>query len=230
MTHLVNRDVILEKLLFGLGETVNGTFYVHSKNYNKKIKNWPYNPERGRVLLKEAGWADTDGDGILDKNNKKFSFTFTISSASKFAERLSAILKEDLKKYGIEMNIMRYEWAVFVDKLHKRDFEAVTLAWSLGYGEDPYQLWHSSQAKSGSNYCYFINREADSILERGRMEFDEKKRIKMYHRFHEILHEEQPYTFLYSNPVLVAVSKRFSGVRVHLKGLNTNEWGVITAP
>ncbi|HRY16706.1 MAG TPA: peptide-binding protein, partial [Candidatus Competibacteraceae bacterium] len=66
--------------------------------------------------VREAGWFDSDKDGILDKNGKKFSFTFSITSASKFSERLAIILKEDLSKAGIEMNINRYEWAVFVKK------------------------------------------------------------------------------------------------------------------
>ncbi len=226
MTHLINREEILNKLNFGLGKIVTGNFYIFDKNYNHNIKPWPYNPERGKELLKEAGWADTDNDGILDRNGKKFSFTFTISSGSKFAERLTTILKEDLSKVGIEMNINRYEWAVFVKKLQERDFDAVTLGWSLGYSSDPYQLWHSSQVKDGSNYCYFINKEADSIIVNARKEFNEKKRVKMYHRFHEIIHYEQPYTFLFCSPALVVVSKRFDNVITHVRGLNISEWRI----
>jgi peptide/nickel transport system substrate-binding protein len=224
MTHLVNRQAILDKLLFGLGEIVTGTFYINGPYNNPAVKIWPYDPERGRALLEEAGWKDTDNDGILDKNGKPFSFTITIASASKFAERLSTILKEDLKKSGIQMNISRYEWAVFVEKLQKRDFEAVTLAWSLGYSGDPYQLWHSSQMEKGSNYCGFSDPESDRIIEDARMEFDENRRIKLYHRFHEILHREQPYTFLFSTPELVAVSRKYDNVKVHTMGLDFLEW------
>ncbi len=226
MTHLVNRKNILEKLLFGQGRIVTGTFYIFSDNYNKEIEPWPYDLEKARTLLAEAGWKDSDNDGILDKEGKKFSFTFTLSSGSKFGERLASILKEDLSKVGIEMDITRYEWAVFVQKLHEHDFDAITLAWSLGYSGDPYQLWHSSQIKGGSNYCSFSNRETDRIIEEARREFDEKKRIAMYHRFGEILHEEQPYTFMYCTPALVVLSKRFNNVNVHVKGLNFYEWTV----
>jgi peptide/nickel transport system substrate-binding protein len=226
LTHLINREAILQKLLFGLGEVVSGTSYIHSAYYNKNVAPWPYDPARGRALLKEAGWIDRDGDGYLDRNGRKFSFTFTMASASKFGERLGTILKEDFARSGIEMNIMRYEWAVFVQKLDKREFDAVTLAWSLSWEEDPYQLWHSSQVAQGSNFCGFSNPEADSIIARARVEFDTGRRVRLFHRFHEILHMEQPYTFLFCSPSLVVVSRRFDNVRVHRRGLNYLEWKV----
>lgn len=228
MTHLVNRKDILDKLLFGLGEIVIGPFYIFSKSYNKNIKPWPFNPERAKQLLKEAGWIDHDGDGILDKDGVKFSFTFTMASGSKFSERLVSILKEDFAKVGIDMNINRYEWAVFLEKIQSRNFDATSLAWSdPDFQDDPYQIWHSSQIKGGSNYIGFSSREADRIIERARMEFDERKRITMYRRFQEILHEEQPYTFMFTNPALAVVSKRFTNVKVHTRGLNYLEWKVV---
>ncbi len=189
LTHLINREAILNKLLFGLGKIVTGNFYLFSKSYNKKIEPWEFDPEKGIKLLREAGWTDSDNDGILDKNGTKFSFTFTIPSGRKYGERLASILKEDFSGVGIEMDINKFEWAVFVNKIHKRDFDAVSLGWSLGYSGDPYQLWHSSQVNSGSNFCYFVNKEADNIIEKARVEFNEARRIKLYHRFHEIIHE-----------------------------------------
>lgn len=226
LTLMINRDAILDKLLFGIGEIVSGTVYIKSKYYNKNVKPWPYDPAKARELLKSAGWIDHDGDGILDKDGKKFSFTFTISSGSKFAERLGTIIKEDFAKAGIEMDINRFEWAVFVQKLNKKDFDAVVLSWSLGWEDDPYQLWHSSQTRGegASNFCGFENREADQIIEKIRSEFDDNRRVKLFYRFHEILHEEQPYTFLYCNPALAVVSKRFDKVKVHTRGLKLIEW------
>ena len=226
LTMLINRQAILDSLLFGLGTVVTGPFYIYDKYYNHDIQPLPYDTEKAKELLNSAGWVDSDGDGILDKGGTKFSFTFTIASASKFAERLATILKEDFAKVGIQMDINRYEWAVFVNKIDKRDFDAVTLGWSLSWEGDPYQLWHSSEVKAGSNFCYFINREADAIIEKARKEFDVNKRIALYRRFHEIIHDEQPYTFLYCTPALVAVSKRFTNVVVHKRGLNYVEWKV----
>ncbi len=224
MGYLINREDILEKLLFGLGKRVAGTFYIKGDYYNHRLKPRPFDPARAAALLAKAGWKDTDGDGILDKGGKKFSFVFTISSGSKFSERLATIMKEDFSKAGILMEINRYEWAVFVQKLNKRDFDAVTLRWNLGFNEDPYDLWHSSQSAAGFNFVGFKNREADRIMERGRREFNEARRIKMFRRLEEILYREQPYTFFFCSPSLAVVSKRFDNVIVHTAGLDIKEW------
>ncbi|MCL2025667.1 MAG: peptide-binding protein [Leptospirales bacterium] len=226
MTMLIDRESILEKLLFGRGMTVSSTFYAFSPAYNKNIKPWPYDPQMAVSLLKEAGWADTDGDGILDKDGVKFSFTINIPSGTAFSERLSVMIKEDFSKVGIAVSINRFEWAVFLSKINARDFDAVILAWSLGYSNDPYQLWYSKEADLGSNFCGFSNEEADRIILAARQEFDENKRNCMYHRFHEILHNEQPYTFLFCNQEHVAVSKRFSNVKLYTMGLDINEWEI----
>jgi peptide/nickel transport system substrate-binding protein len=227
MTLLLNRKDILDKLLFGLGKIVVGPFYIFGKSYDHDIKPWPYDPAKAEALLEKAGWADHDGDGVLDKDGKKFSFTFTISSGSRFAERLGSIMKENLSKAGIRMDINKFEWAVFLQKIQGRNFDATSLGWSdPDFQDDPYQIWHSSQIKGGSNFIGFSNREADRIIERARLEFNEKKRIAMYHRFQEILHYEQPYTFLFTTPALVAVSRRFTNVKVHTRGLNFLEWQV----
>ena len=226
MTMLIDRESILKKLLFGHGMVVSSTFYALGPAYNKSITPWPHDPQTAVSLLKEAGWADTNGDGILDKDGAKFAFTINIPSGTAFSERLSVMIKEDFSKVGIDVLINRYEWAVFLSKINARDFDAVILAWSLGYSNDPYQLWYSKEADKGSNFCGFSNEEADRIILAARQEFDENRRNRMYHRFHEILHNEQPYTFLFCNQERIAVNKRFSNVQVHVMGLHIEEWEI----
>lgn len=100
------------------------------------------------------------------------------------------------------------------------------MGWSLDVEQDPYQLWHSSQAEKGSNYVAFISEEADRLMEEARLEFDHEKRAALYHRLSAIIHEEQPYTYLYCTKALVAVDKRFRNVKVYPRGLDSTEWWV----
>jgi len=230
MTMLVNRESILAKLNFGLGKIVTGPFYVETKDYDKDVRPLPYDPEGAKKLLAEAGWADHDGDGILDKDGVPFHFEFLIPSGRKFAERLSTILKEDLRKVGIDMDIRRIEWAVFIKNLDERNFDAVTLSWVFGFEQDPYQVWHSSQAEKGSNFVGFKNAEVDRLIEQGRTEFDREKRAQMNRRIHELIDENQPYTFLYSSPSLVALHRRFTNVKVYPAGMDPIEWKVLEKP
>jgi len=226
MTMLIDRETILEELLFGLGTVVTGNFYINSPDYNKAIEPFTYDPQAAAALLKAAGWEDHDGDGIIDKDGIPFSFEFLLSAGSKFGEQLATILQENLKQVGIRMRIRKLEWAVFIQNIQQHDFDACTMGWSLGWESDPFQLWHSSQAEKGSNFVGFKNDEADRIIETARKEFDPEKRHRLYHRFHEIIHEEQPYTFLFTTEALVAVTRRFENVNVYPMGLAPREWKV----
>lgn len=227
MTRLVNRQKILDKINFGLGRVIEGTFFIDSPQYDSSLPQIPFDPVAAQALLEKAGWKDTDGDGILDKDGKKFQFTFLYPSASKTAERIAPILKEDLKKVGIEMEIDRIEWAAFLGKIMKHEFEATSLGWSGDFEDDPYQVWHSSQAADkGSNFISFKNPEADRLIERARVEFDADKRNAIYHQFDKILYDEQPYTFLFASDTLEVVSKKFSNVKVHKMGTYFKEWKV----
>ncbi|MGH7799551.1 MAG: peptide-binding protein [Thermodesulfobacteriota bacterium] len=226
MTYLVNRKLILEKILYNLGEVVTNPFYINSPEYDKSIKPYPYDPLKAKQLLDQAGWVDHDGDGIRDKEGVKFGFEFLLPSGSVTGEQISTILKEELKKVGIKMNIRRLEWAVFTKQLDERKFDAVTLSWAMGVESDPYQIWHSSQAERGSNFVGFKNKEADQLIEKARTEFNRKKRIELYRRFTEIVYQDQPYTFLFCRKSTVALQRRFKGVKVHPLGLDPLEWFV----
>ncbi len=227
MTHLVNRELILEKILFNLGVTVTNPFYINGNEYDKSIKPLKFSPEKAKSLLNVAGWVDSDSDGIRDKDGVKFEFEFLIPNASDTSEKISTILKEEMDKVGVVMNIRKIEWAVFVQRLNERKFDAVTLAWSMGVESDPYQVWHSSQKSGGgSNFVGFENVEADEIIEEARKEFDQDKRIELYKKFISIIHDEQPYTFLFCRKSTAALNKRFYGVNVYPLGLDFLKWYV----
>lgn len=226
LTHLVNRELILSKVMYDLGAVVTNPFYINSPEYDKSIKPYDYNPGKAKQLLEEAGWVDHDNDGIRDKDGVKFAFEFLIPGGSETGEKIATILKEELDGMGIQMDIRKTEWAVFTTRLNERTFDAVTLAWSMGVESDPYQIWSSTQAESGSNFVGFKNAEADKLIEAARQEFDKEKRIEMYRKFSEIVHEEQPYTFLFCRKATVAVNKRFENVVVYPLGLEPTEWYV----
>ena len=217
MTHLVNRARIRAEVYRDLAEITTGNFWIASKSYDTSIKPWAFDLERAKALLAEAGWKDTDDDGVLDKDGKPLRFTLATISNHPIQERLAPIVKEDMAKAGVVMEITPFEWSVYLDKLNKHDFDACTLGWALGYEGDPYQLWHSSEAdkEDTSNHCGFKNARADEIIETARREFDVEKRTALYHEFHKILHEEQPYTFLFSSKSLVTQDRRYRNAKVY---------------
>jgi len=203
LTMSINREKILRELLFGNGAVVSGTFFHKSPYTNPSVKPWPFDPARAKQLFAEAGWTDTNNDGFLDKDGQRFEVKFRYPAASETGKKILIAVQSNLKDAGVACDLDPIEWSVFLTRIKKRDFDGIMLGWSLGWDPDPYQLWHSSQAAGeGSNHCYFVNKEADEIIVKMRKTFDVKERIKLCHRFHEILHEEQPYTFMFNSMAL----------------------------
>ena len=211
MTHAFNRRDILQNIFMNLGEVTTGNFFKLSPEYNRSIKPLEFDLEEAQRLLEEAGWSDLDGDGILEKKDKQgetvtFDFNLVIYGTSQEWKTAATVFKEDLRRIGVQMNIQAVEWATMQKKMEDKEFDAYTGGWALAWESDPYQIWHSSQADipKGSNRVGFRNEEADEIIEEARVTLDKQKRLDLFHRFHEIIHEEQPYTYFYC-PKRVAV-------------------------
>ena len=226
LTMLLDRQTILETIWYGLGEQVTGPEFSRSREYDASIQPWPFDPKRAAELLAEAGWKDTDNDGILDKDGEKFTYEYMIPSGSKEFEQLATVYKEELARAGISMTIQLREWASFIETITKRKFESISLSWAIPLDSEPYQIWHSSQSEQGSNYPGYNNPEVDKLLDDIRIEFDREKRIPLFHRFHQIMHEDQAYTFLFNRYSLQAVDKRYRNVYLYSIGVDPREWWV----
>ncbi len=223
LTMLVDREKILRDVYFNLGRIITGPFFPDSVYYNSAIQPWPYDVERAKALLAEAGWRDTDGDGILDRDGKPFTFTIMQVAGQSLQQKMLPIIKESMAKAGIDMKIQPLEWSVCLQRLTDRNFEVCTLGWTMPYDPDPYQVWHSSQAdKPGSsNHIGYKNPEVDALIEQLRLTFEMPERVKLCHKIAEILHEDQPYTFLITPDSLVGWSGRYRNARLFPLGFQT---------
>lgn len=221
LTMLIDREKILRDIYFNLAKITTGPFFPEGPYADPSIRPWPYDPEQAKRQLAEAGWRDTDGDGILEKDGVKFVFTMLQIAASPIQQKMLPLIKESMAAAGIDMKIENVEWSVYLQRLNQRRFDASCLGWSSPFEPDMYQIWHSSQAdrKESSNYIGFRNAEADTLIEEMRRTFDRKRRIEIAHAFARLLHDEQPYTFLFVPYSLVAQSGRYRNVHVFPVGM-----------
>ncbi|MBO5723054.1 MAG: peptide-binding protein, partial [Lentisphaeria bacterium] len=161
-------------------------------------------------------------------DGKKFVFTALQVSGNPVQEKILSIFKEDLAAAGIDMKIATLEWPVYIGKLDKHDYEVCSLGWQMPFESDPYQVWHSSQAEipGGSNHIGFVNKKADKLIEDIRTALDSKKRIELSKEFHQLIHEEQPYTFLVVPESLQLISGKLSNVECFPLGMNSSCFAV----
>ena len=232
MTYLTNRKQIVKTILFDLGEVVDGPIYLFRPEYDKTLLSHPYDPQKALQLLGEAGWKDTDGDGILDKviagQKVPFRFEIKFNSGNETRKSVALTVQDELKKHGIDASVRQLDWTIYLDEVRSHKFDAIVLGWGMpAYEPDEYQVWHSSQAANkGSNVISFKNARADALLEEYRRTFDPEKRIELYREFQHILNQEQPYTFLFIQKSLLAVDRRFQDVKLYPQRPRPIEWWV----
>lgn len=226
LTMMLNRQKIADRIAYGQVKIVSGPSYPFGPGYDPSIEPYPFDPVRAKKLLDAAGWVDHDGDGIRDKEGIPFRFIMMYGSGSPTGDRVGSIFREELKNIGIDMEPRPMEFSALLKVLMSGEFDAMMLAWAGGLTEsDNYQIFHSSQIDGGSNRINFSNPEADKLMEAVRVTLDPEKRKKLQYELHALMHDQEPYTFLYIPASLGAVDRRFTNVIAYPMGFDPTEWG-----
>ena len=230
IAHAVDKKSIIQGVLLGLGRPATGPFPPESWAYDTTVRDYPYDPEKAKSLLKEAGWSDSNGDGVLDKNGVPFRFTLLTNQGNEERAKNAEIIQQNLSKIGIRVDIKILEWqALLHEFIDKRKFDAIILGWSLGRDPDAYDIFHSSKTKEGEfNFVSYKNPRVDELLLEGRKTCNQEKRTEIYHEIHRLIAEDQPYTFLYYPEALPVIHKRFTGIEPSPIGIwyNFKDWQV----
>jgi peptide/nickel transport system substrate-binding protein len=224
LSYAINKKEIIEGVLLGLGQESTGPYKPGTWPYNAAVKRYPYDPERARTLLAEAGWTDSDGDGILDKDGKPFAFTIVTNQGNDQRVKSGEIIQRRFREIGVDVKLRVIEWASFLNEfINPGNFDATILGWTVPIDPDGYNVWHSSKTGPRElNFVGFKNAEVDELLEKGRRTLETAERKQYYDRFQEILAEEQPYTFLYVPDALPVVAYRFQGIEPAPAGITYN--------
>lgn len=222
MTLLIDRERIAREVFLGYATVASGPFSPGGPQAAPDLKPLPYDEQLAKSLLKQAGYADTNGDGVIDgPNGRPFRFKLSYPSGSATYQRVVLFLKDSFARAGITMEPDPLDFPVLLDKIKRGDFDACTLGWGGVIESDPYQIFHSSQIKDqGDNRTHYVNRELDALIETARMTIDDEARMKLWHDVHRILHKDQPYTFLFNSPSLVFINGRIQNVEPSKVGLN----------
>lgn len=230
IAYAIDKKELVDVVLLGLGKPATGPYVPETWPYNPDVIKYDYSRDKALSLLNDAGWSDSNGDGILDKDGKPFEFTILSNMGNQQRMNAATIIQQKLKKIGIKVEIRAVEWSTFINEfIDKRRFQAVILGWSIGIDPDQYDIWHSSKTgEKEFNFVSYSNPEVDALLEKGRRTFDIEERKKSYFRIQDILADEVPYLFLYVPEATPIVHSRFKGIKPTPIGIsyNFNKWFV----
>ncbi|KPV39289.1 peptide-binding protein [Thiohalorhabdus denitrificans] len=228
IAHAIDRQELIKGVTLGLAERIAAPYKPGTRWYPEDIEPYGYDPEKARGLLEEAGWEDTDGDGIREKNGRELSFEVLTNNDNKERQIAATLIQGRLEEVGIDIQLRLVEWATFISQhINTHDFDAVILGWSLSPDPDQYSIWHSSQQDPGQfNFVGLEDPEVDRLLEAGLREFDPEERAEIYHEFaHELL-DAAPIVYLYAPYSLAAIDRRIRGIEPAPAGIehNVEEW------
>lgn len=219
-----DRQTVIDKLYHGQARPVTGPFVQDTWAFNPDVQPIEYNPQGAAALLSSAGWRDSDNDGILDRDGKKFAFTVLIIAGNKASVEQSQVLQDALRRIGVQMDVRAVDGAAYGDEVFARNFQAAFVAWVIDPDLNPKSLFHSkSLPPAGMNVVGYKNAEADELMDRAEKELDLSRRQELYQHLHEIIARDQPYLFTVQSTIKWAANRRVQNVKA-AKGFGLFHW------
>jgi peptide/nickel transport system substrate-binding protein len=210
LNYAVNKEAIVRDVLKGTGSLSAGPVLPKTWGADAGLKPYPYDPERARKLLAEAGhpngfnttlWVPESGSGMQSP------------------VAMSTVIQSNLKAVGVTVTLQTMEWGAYLAKLRSKEQDLFALSWMAG-NEDPdmvmYPLLHSSQwTPNGPNRALYKNEKFDELLHQARLTTDEKKRADLYRQAQRILVDDAPWIFVDHEIQTAAHAKRVQGFKLH---------------
>ena len=210
LNYAVNKDAIVKDVLKGTGAASRGPVLPGTWGADPALKPYPYDPERAKKLLAEAGYPSG------------FSTTLWVpesGSGMQAPVAMSTVMQSNLKAVGVNVSLQTMEWGAYLAKLRTKEQELFALSWMAGT-EDPdmvmYPLLHSSQwTPVGPNRALYKNARFDTLLQQARLTTDQAKRAQLYREAQRVLVDDAPWVFVDHEIQIAALSKRVQGFKLH---------------
>jgi peptide/nickel transport system substrate-binding protein len=228
LAHAIDKQAMIVNCLNGYGKPAVAEISPEDKLYhNPNLQDYAYDLGEARRLLKQGGYIDRDGDGIIeDAAGNPIEFALNTNAGNQVRERMCSMLKEDWRKLGIRVNYRPLDFTTLVERLdHTFDWDAVLIGFTgtiepnnsanLLRSSGNLHLWNPNQTTPATPW----EAEIDRLLEQGSRELDTSKRPQYYWRIQEILHEQLPIIETIRQTEFVAY-KRF------LQNFHPTVWGL----
>jgi ABC-type transport system substrate-binding protein len=198
LAYAIDRRPMLQYLWRGFAQPADSILPTQSWAYTNQVQTYTYDPERARGILDAAGYHPVNG----------VRFHLLMKTSTDENTRLMvAVLEQQLRDVGIQLDIRTYEFATFFADISKGEFQLYSLRW-VGGNEDPdifeYAFHSNKFTPNGANRSFYSNPRVDALIDKARAEPDQRKRAESYAEIQRILAEDLPSVNLwYLDNVLV---------------------------
>lgn len=208
----IDRRTIIDTLYYGYATLTASAYSTESWVYNHDLEPWPYDPAQARTLLAEAGWRDTDGDGIVDKDGKPLAFELLTNTDNRLRIDIQVMAQSQLRQIGVDVRPRTLEFNSLTNRLYAHDFDAVVNSVGIDTSLSLYYNFHS-KATNDFNWGLYSSPQVDRLIEQLEELTDTAAGKPLYDQLQKLIHEDQPVTFLYEPKRLVAIRRELRGVK-----------------
>ncbi len=211
LNYAVDKDLIVEAIYGGRAVPIPGPLSPFNNFVNKSLEPYPYDPDKALAMLAEAGWSDSDGDGVLDKDGQPLAFTIdTIEHWRALAEGVAGMLRE----IGIDAGVRFWEYSVVKPQLLACERQTFLDDWGdsafdpVGHFEAKWHTFVEDQPYGRGNFMCYSNARVDELIKAGEVEADQAQRQALYDEAQQLVYDEAPAVFLILPEVAEASTDR----------------------
>jgi len=202
----INKQALIDTVYQGQATTAKSLLPETSWAYNDNTPEQKYDPVKAKSLLEVAGYPQGFSMDI---------WAMPVQRAyNPNAIIMAKLIQADLKKIGIKVNIITYEWSAFLRRLSDGEHQSFLLGWSADH-PDPDNFFtpmlSCSATTTGNNRTFWCNESYDKLLQQARLTTNISKRKQYYTKAMAIIYEEVPL-------LPIAHSKRFQARVTNVKG------------
>jgi len=214
IAHAINKKAIVDALYGGTGMVANQFQPPPLWGHNKELKDYEYNPERAKQLLKDAGF----GQGLKEitwDDGKKEPLQFWYMPVSRpyypNPKEISEAIAADLAKVGITVQLQTTDWAVYLDKRKNGQLPLYMLGWTGDNGDPDNFVCYFFCSPGASREGFYANQQLTGVLMEAQKLTDQPKRAVLYRKAEQMIHDDVARIFIANNQPPLPFSKKVKG-------------------
>jgi peptide/nickel transport system substrate-binding protein len=214
LTQAIDRQLLVDTLWRGRARVAAGPVPAPFWARDPDLAPWPFDPAAARRRLAERGFADRDGDGVVERDGHPFRFELLTNAGNRVRSDALVLIQEQLRRVGVDVVPRTLEIQALTDRNLSGDYDATLAGWAVDTTLDFRPYFHSREIADGWNFVGYASAEADRLLDAAAAAESPATMLPHLLALQRLLHREQPYTFLWEPPRLAAVRRNLSGVEI----------------
>jgi peptide/nickel transport system substrate-binding protein len=213
----IDRPTLTRSMFGEAGEPASSPIPTKLREHSSGLQALDFNVQQASALLQQAGWVDSNGDGIREKGGQPLRLEVEYSSADPVRADMLVAIQAMVKAAGIQLVPRAYERTTWVDRLRSRQFQGSFWGWGWGpgvVGPNARMVWHSASVPpGGANFAGYRNPRLDALIDSVIVEPDTGRARGMWRQIEQTVVTDAVYAPIFFDPEFYGVSSRFRGVK-----------------